>query len=267
MYAFTSTDAAVHIAEEMVEPERRLPQVLNMTMIIGFVTSFSLLLAMMLSMTNQDAVVQSTLPYAELLYQITGSKAITAFMMCWITLVLFSAIIGQWVTCGRLAWAFARDGGLPYSAFFAHVSNNFGFPVRTTLLTLVFCCCYGLLYLVSTTAFNSIITSAVLFSNMAYCIPQAIVAVRGRKQMLPEHAFDLGWFGYICNFLSPVCVVVLGVLVCSPPELPVTKLNINYTPAILVGCNLAFVVFWYIGGKNFQGPNIDWELLKNTKFT
>ena len=265
MYAFTSTDAAIHIAEEMVNPERRLPQVLNMTLTIGLATSFPLILVMMLSIVNSDAVVESILPYAELFYQATNNKAATTFMVCWIILVLFSALIGQWVTCGRLVWAFARDGGLPFSPFFTHISKRFAFPVRTTVLTLGFCCCYGLLYLVSTTAFNSIITSAVLFSNLTYCIPQAIVAVRGRKNVLPDHAFDLGWVGYACNFLSPVFVIALGVLICFPPELPVTTQNINYTPAILVGCCMAIVGSWFIGGKHFEGPKIDWEVLKNIK--
>ncbi|KAL9126721.1 MAG: hypothetical protein Q9217_004266 [Psora testacea] len=259
MYAFSSTDAAIHIAEEMIHPERRLPQVLNMTLAIGFATSFPLLLVMMLSMNDTDAVVGSTLPYAELFQQVTNNKAATTFMMCWITLVLFSALIGQWVTCGRLAWAFARDGGLPYSDFFAHVSHRHAFPVRTTLLALAFCCCYGLLYLISTTAFNSIITSAVLFSNITYCIPQAIVGVRGRKNVLPDHSFDLGRLGYICNVMSPVFVIFLGVLICFPPELPVTTQNINFTPVILVGCYLTIVGFWFVAGKRFEGPKIDWE--------
>lgn len=267
MYAFASTDAALHIAEEMIQPERRLPQVLNMTLAIGLATSLPLLVILMLSMANMDAVANSALPYAELFHQITANKIITTIIISWITLVLFSALIGQWVTCGRLLWAFARDGGLPYSTYFAHVSKRYAFPVRTTTLALVFCCCYGLLYLISTTAFNSIITSAVLFSNITYCIPQAIVAIRGRNNVLPVHAFDLGVFGRLCNLLSPLFVVFLGVIICFPPELPVTTQNINYTPAILVGCYMIILGGWFSAGSGFEGPNIDWEVLKNIKVT
>ena len=267
MYAFTSTDAAIHIAEEMVRPEKRLPQVLNMTLGIGFFTAFPLLVVMMLSMTDVTRVIYATLPYGELFMQITGNKIVTTFLMSWVTLVLFSALIGQWVTCGRLAWAFARDGGLPYSHFFAHVNKRLAFPVRTTILALLFSCCYGLLYLVSTTAFNSIITSAVLFSNISYCIPQAIVALRGRAEVLPQRAFDLGLIGQICNYLAPVFVTVLAVLICFPPELPVTSTNINYTPVVLVGFWAGIVVMWRLLRGAFKGPQIDWEVLKSTKIT
>ena len=267
MYAFSGTDAVIHIAEEMRDPERRLPQAMNLTMTIGFMTAFPLLLVMMLSMADINAVLNSTLPYAELFRQITDSKTITTLIMCWVTVVLLSALIGQWVACGRLAWAFARDGGLPYSSFFSHVSERHKFPVRTTILALVFCSIYGLLYLISTTAFNSIVTSAVLYLNITYAIPQGLIAVRGRKNVLPEHPFDLGRMGYICNFLSPILVTVVGVLICFPPELPVTHHNINYTPVVLVALSLAICGFWFTVGRRFEGPKIDWDVLKNVKIT
>ena len=267
MYAFSATDAVIHIAEEMKDPERKLPQAMNLTMTIGFMTAFPLLLVMMLSMADIDAVLNSTLPYAELFRQITDSKAITTLIMCWITIVLFSALIGQWVTCGRLAWAFARDGGLPYSTFFSHVSERHKFPVRTTVLALIFCSIYGLLYLISTTAFNSIITSAVLYLNITYAIPQGLIVTRGRKNVLPDHAFDLGWMGHVCNCLSPILVAVVGVLICFPPELPVTHQNINYTPVVLVALSLVILCFWFTMGHRFKGPKIDWDVLKSAKAT
>ena len=268
MYAFCGTDAVIHIAEEMSYPERRLPHAMNLTMLIGFTTAFPLLLVMMLSMTDMSAVLNSKLPYAELFYQITGSKILTTTIMCWVTLVLFSALIGQWVTCGRLAWAFSRDHGLPYSTYFSHVSEYHGFPVRTTMLTLAFCSFYGLLYLISTTAFNSIITSAVLYLNITYAIPQALIAVRGRKNVLPEHSFDLGWIGYVCNYLSPFLVLIVSILICFPSQMPVTRQNINCTPVVLVGLSAVILIFWSIAGKQrFEGPKINWDMLKNIKTT
>ena len=245
----------------------QLPQAMNLTMTIGLLTAFPLMLVMMLSLADIDAVIHSTLPYAELFYQITDSRTITTFIMCWVTVVLFLALIGQWVTCGRLAWAFARDGGLPYSSFFSHVSERHKFPVRTTILASIFCSIYGLLYLISTTAFNSIITSAVLYLNLTYAIPQALIAIRGRRNVLPNHPFDLGRIGYFCNFLSPVLVTVIGVLICFPPELPVTHSNINYTPVVLVALSFVILGFWFTVGHKFEGPKIDWDVLQNVKVT
>ena len=61
----------------------------NLTIAIGFMTAFPLLLAMMLSMADVDAALKSQLPCAEVFYQITGSRPLAQFFMAWIILVLF----------------------------------------------------------------------------------------------------------------------------------------------------------------------------------
>ena len=97
----------------------------NLTMAIGFLTAFPMSLALMFGITNIDAVLNSSLPSAEIFYQIIQSRAVVTFMMCWVILVyyikygrstieilLMNSIVGlasQWVTAGRMTWAFARD--------------------------------------------------------------------------------------------------------------------------------------------------------------
>lgn len=167
----------------------------------------------------------------------------------------------QFVASGRIAWAFARDGGLPYSNYFSHVDTRMKFPARATLLALAFIGLYGLLYLASSTAFNSILTSAVLFSNMTLAIPQTLLLLVGREA-LPERPFNLGRVGTFCNVIATLWVPVLIILVCMPPSLPVTVKSMNYTSPILVGISAIIIGGWYTGGRHrFEGPRINWELL------
>ena len=58
-------------------------------MAIGFLTAFPMSLALMFGIRDIDAVLASALPSAEIFYQITGSKPIVTFMMCWVILVYF----------------------------------------------------------------------------------------------------------------------------------------------------------------------------------
>lgn len=99
----------------------------NLTVLIGFVTAFPMSLALMFSMKDMDSIINSKLPSAELFYQITGSKIVVTIIMVWIILIYFRmrldqfgpamtsltvmivACTSQWVTSGRMAWAFARD--------------------------------------------------------------------------------------------------------------------------------------------------------------
>lgn len=62
-------------------------------------------------------------PFIEVLYQATKSQAAATVLMCF---VLFSGLIALFSTLAsvsRLVWAFAQDRGLPFSSFFARVSQ------------------------------------------------------------------------------------------------------------------------------------------------
>lgn len=167
----------------------------------------------------------------------------------------------QFVACGRIAWAFARDRGTPFPDYFAHIDSKLQFPARATLAALGFNALYGLLYLASTTAFNSIITSAVLVLNITLAAPQALLVLRGRNKSLPERPFKLGYLGYFCNIFATLWIPVLIVLVCMPPALPVTIGSMNYTSPILVGILVLITAAWFIFGHQFEGPKIDWDML------
>lgn len=128
----------------------------------------------------------------------------------------------------------------------------------------IFSSIYGLIYLASTSAFNSIITSAILFLNISYAIPQAIVAFRGRSKTLINRPLSLGKWGYICNIFAPLWITVMCVLVCFPTSLPVTVGSMNYSAPVMVGLFFGIIVCWFVIGKQFEGPNIDLEFLSST---
>jgi choline transport protein len=135
--------------------------------------------------------------------------------------------------------------------------------VRTTVAAFIFVLLYGLLYLASTTAFNSIITSAVLFLNVTYTVPQGILLVQGRAQHLPPRYLNLGVFGGVCNAFSVLWIVVLGVAVCMPPSIPVSTATMNYISVIITGLFVIIMVLWFVDGrKKFEGPHIDWDLMR-----
>lgn len=152
---------------------------------------------------------------------------------------------------------------MPFSDYFSNIHPKLGFPLRTTLAAFTFSCIYGLLYLASTTAFNSIVTSAVLFLNITYAIPQGILLCRNREEALPPRYLKLGWLGYVCNIFSCTWVLVLIVFICMPPRLPVEVGSMNYTSVVLVALVSIVFVLWFVRGKSkFRGPNIDWSLLE-----
>lgn len=93
----------------MKRPSSQIPFILNTTIIIGFVTTLPLIVTMMFTLRDLDAVLASPLPSLEIYYQATGSKAAATGLQVILTLCFFGAIFSEWITCSRMVWAFARD--------------------------------------------------------------------------------------------------------------------------------------------------------------
>ncbi|KAM5343328.1 hypothetical protein ACJ41O_014294 [Fusarium nematophilum] len=262
MYAFASMDAVIHVAEEMHHPGKAIPKAMNLTLLIGLATSVPFILAMMFVIKDIDAVRSAHLPSLEAFYQATGSKPAALGLQALLVVLFYTCMPSQWITCGRLTWAFSRDRGLPYSNYWNHISPSLGFPVRTTMLSVAFCIIYGLLYMASTQAFNSIITTAVLGVNISYVVPQAITLFHGREQKLPNRPFKLGKItGYLCNAWTPLWVTTIGIFICFPNQLPVAASSMNYVCVVLGFMGLILVLLWTSVRRHFEGPTIDWEML------
>lgn len=160
-----------------------------------------------------------------------------------------ACVPSQWITSSRMTWAFSRDvsfstiptddhsimysdsmafikNGLPFSNYWAEVDSERNIPIRATLLSAGFCTIYGLLYIASTQAFNSIINTAVLMLNITYTVPQAILIVRGRA-MLPARHFNLRNYGYLVHVFSVLWLILSAVLFFLPTSNPPTLANMN----------------------------------------
>ncbi|KAF7551759.1 hypothetical protein G7Z17_g4789 [Cylindrodendrum hubeiense] len=89
MYAFASLDAVIHVAEEMHHPGKEIPRAMNLTMIIGLVTSVPFILAMMFVIKDIDAVRTAALPSLEAFHQATGSKTTAIALQAILTIVFY----------------------------------------------------------------------------------------------------------------------------------------------------------------------------------
>lgn len=57
-------------------------------------------------------------------------------------------------------------------------------------------------------------------------------------------------------------IIVLGVGVSMPPQLPVEAGSMNYSSVCLVGLAAIIMAFWFTIGHNFAGPQIDWDAIQ-----
>lgn len=229
---------------------------MGLTMLIGMGTVMPWTIAFLFSITDTDAVASSSIPVYTIYLQATRSQPAATVLTVWILFVYFGALVSCIVTTGRLAYAFARDGGLPCSEFFSRVHTKLQAPINATLACVVVIILYGLIYIGSATAFNSFISMSILSLNVTYALPQAILFVRGRESILPRRSFSLSkGVGSVCNAFSTLWVLFITIMFCFPTSIPTTVADMNYVSVIITGISALILISWWGGKrKTFTGP-------------
>jgi choline transport protein len=118
------------MSEEVRNAPIVVPRILVQTIAINGGLAFTFVLVLLFCIGDIQAAINSPTgyPIIQIFYQATGSVRASTAMMASITSIGMASSIGVVASVSRLTWAFARDGGLPFSKFFAHV-------IRPSLLT------------------------------------------------------------------------------------------------------------------------------------
>ncbi|GLB12244.1 hypothetical protein AtubIFM57258_009524 [Aspergillus tubingensis] len=254
LYSLGGLDGITHITEEMPNPGRNAPLALACTLAIAFVTGFTYLLSLMFSVQDYASLADSPtgLPLAELFRQATQSRggAFALVFLLWVA--VGPCVIGSQLSTGRMLWAFARDDGLPFSKFCSKVNKRFGAPVNAQLCVGIIIALLGCIYLGSSTAFNSMMSSAVTINNIAYLVPILTNVLLGRKTM-HRGPFSLGYAaGMTVNIITVAWLVFAIVFFSFPYDMPVTASNMNYTCVCVGGFLLLELLWWIVAGKKYS---------------
>ncbi|KAL6824596.1 amino acid/polyamine transporter I [Trichoderma sp. SZMC 28015] len=255
----TAFDAVAHMIEEIPNAALEGPKIMVICVGIGTFTGAIFLIVLLFVAGNIDEVISSAAgPLLQILIHATSNTAGAICLLMLPLVCLIFATFSVMTTSSRMIFAFARDGGLPASKFFARVHPKLGLPLNALILTSVVVIIFGLIFLGSSSAFNAIISASVVTLDLSYGLPIAVNCLQGRRK-LPERKWVLpSWFGWTADIISLSYIALTTVLFVFPPVLPVTGSNMNY-------CIVAFAIIiaislfqWIIDGrKNFTGPRVN----------
>ena len=95
-----------------------------LTVVINGILAWAFIICLLYTMGNdvETLLASSSFPIIFVLYNATGSVPATNALMSLIFIVICIGGFSIFASVSRLLWAFARDGGLPFSNFFAYVS-------------------------------------------------------------------------------------------------------------------------------------------------
>ena len=265
----TGFDAVAHMIEEIPQASVEGPKIMIYCVGIGMFTGFVFLMVLLFvsgasDVNALDEIISSTAgPLPQILFNATGSHAGYICLLMFPLVCLLFAGTGIMTTSSRMTYAFARDGGVPFSRFFAQVHPKLGVPFSALALTTTLVVIFGCIFLGSSSAFNAITAASVVALGVSYGLPIAVNVAQMRKALPPRSFVLPSVVGWACNLLGLAYIILTTVLFLFPPELPVTGSNMNYCIAAFGVVLIISVLQWIFDGrKNYTGPKVDDRVLE-----
>ncbi|KLJ11107.1 hypothetical protein EMPG_13606 [Blastomyces silverae] len=106
----------------------------------------------------------------------------------------------------------------------------------------------GLLYLGSSTAFNSMVTACIVLLYISYAIPIIALLIRGRDN-IKHGPFWLGKIGLCANIVVLLWTLFTVIMYSFPSVYPVKTSNMNYVSAVYFVVVVIIVADWYLRGR------------------
>jgi len=243
IYTMTGFDASAHVAEETVGAAQNVPRGIVGSVLTSGLAGWVLLSAVVLAMPSLDEAAHQG--------EHVVSWTLERVLPGWLSLTLFLGIAVAQYLCGlatvtsasRMAFAFARDGGLPASAVLRWIHPTFLAPVPAiwTVATA------AVLFTIYTPVYSTITVVCSLFLYVSYVLPAALgFWAHGRTwtRMGPWH---LGrWYRPLALVAVLGCagLIVIGM---QPPN--------EQAGYVLGAAALLLVAGWFLHARrHFPGP-------------
>ncbi|PGH15912.1 hypothetical protein AJ79_02079 [Helicocarpus griseus UAMH5409] len=258
LFAMLGIDGALHLAEEIKDASRVLPRGIVWTYILNSATGFIALVFYTFCMPDVDEFLRTegVYPFVYIFYKISGSVGAATGVFSVMMILLLASTISNVTTTSRMLYAFARDGGLPFSAFLSKVDTRFVVPLNAIYATFGIVSILSLISLGSSVAGTAILSACNGTFLAAYLISLSCLWLRRvRGQPLPPGRWNLGRWATTVELVAILFVMISLVASCFPTYRSVNSKSMNYS-SLLIGAIVLFSTAHYFlfARKYFQGP-------------
>lgn len=172
-----------------------------------------------------------------------------------IALSTFGAMTNM-ATGSRQIFAFARDQGVPFSKWFAHVPNGWDIPLNAVIFTMAVSCLLSLINIGSQIAFNQLTSLGLCALLSSYIISISCMAIkRIRREPLLPSKFSLGVLGLPINLLSVGFLALAFIMIFFPPGPDPELASMNWASLIYAGVIIISLVYYVFRGRfKYAGP-------------
>jgi len=246
VYTITGYDASAHTSEETVQAARNVPRGILRSVYLSGLFGWVMVCSFVLAMPDlSEAVRHGENVFAWLMARVLPGKVGT---LLWIGIVVANYLCG--LACitstSRMTFAFARDGGLPFSGELRKISQKW----RTPVIAIWTVACLLIVSMLYTPAYSTLTTAGVIFLYISYVMPAAagnFACGRTWTKMGPFRMPDV-----MFQTLSAVSVLgVLGLIWIGVQPPNGKALGVTLTATILL------IAGWWLGVRRvFSGPPV-----------
>jgi amino acid transporter len=246
VYTITGYDASAHTAEETVQASRNVPRGILRSVYLSGLFGWIMVCSFVLAMPNLgEAVRHGENVFAWLMSRVFPG---TFGTVLWLAIVVANYLCG--LACitstSRMTFAFARDGGLPFSQSLRKISPKW----RTPVIAIWTVACLLIISMLYPPAYSTLTTAGVIFLYISYVMPSAAGILACGKSWTKMGPFRMPQV----MFQTLAVVSVLGVLVLiwigvQPPNGKALGVTLATTFLLIGG--------WWLGVRRiFPGPPV-----------
>jgi amino acid transporter len=268
LFTITGFDASAHTAEETVNARDTVHKGMITSVLWSLIFGFVLILVMVLAIPDLKAAAgEGWGSFNNLFTRVIMGSFIGKLMLVGIIVSNFLCALAGLTSTSRMIYAFARDGGLPFSKALASVSHVHRTPNTAIWGTFVLC---SILVMITTPlgAFAALSTGCAMYLYISYAMPVVAGFFAEGKTWTEYGKFRLGGLSKlfaIIIMIGTVAVTIAGhVFVPSIPG--DAAAGTSFVPG-LIWYSGAFILFlavlWLVSeNKRFKGPPMGAEIAK-----
>jgi amino acid transporter len=243
MYTITGFDASAHTSEETVGASRNVPRGIVRSVVVSGIFGWIMLAAVVLAIPDmKEAALRGENAFTWTLQQVLPPW-LNRGLSIGIALAMYLCGLATVTSASRMAYAFARDGGLPFS----HYLRRVGARYRTPAVAIWTISALAVAFTIYTPVYTTIATAAVIFLYLSYTVPTFFGLFAYRRSWTKMGPWSLGgWYRPLAVVCVLGCVFLVAIGVHPPNDKGLW---------ILLGSLLVTAFFWFaVMRRHFPGP-------------
>ncbi|KAJ6087084.1 hypothetical protein N7467_005998 [Penicillium canescens] len=278
-FAFAGSDAAVHMAEEIENAARVVPQALMLSVGFNGCLGFGMLIAMLFCAGDLKSALESPTgyPFMAIFFQATNSLPGTLVMVSIVLIVYCCAIMGLLAAASRQLWSFSRDRGVPGWRWWSNVSPFRQLPIYAVMVSVAISTLLTFINIGSSVALGDILSMAVSGRYLSYLIISALLLfrrVQGDISLYNDNEDDIinvpgaklvwgtfrcpGVFGTLVNLFAVIYITLVIFFSFWPSEMDPVVEGMNYSIVGMGCCTVLATLYYFMRARKiYTGPIVE----------